>query len=107
MTLRLRILLALAPLGLLLIGLGIAGFLLLNRMGGGIDAILRENFVSVQAMYKLNEATERIDSSFQFALAGQEEDAVRQFEGNWKSFDDQFAIEANNITIHPIVDDLV
>ena len=107
MTLRLRILLALTPLGLLLIGLGIAGFLLLDRMGGRIDAILKENYASVQAMYQINEATERIDSSFQFALAGREEHAVKQFEANWKAFDEQFDVEAKNITIHPVEDDLV
>jgi len=107
MTLRTRILLSLAPLGLLLAGLGLAGFLLLERMGGSIDAILRENYASVQAMFRLNEATERIDSSFQFALAGREGDATKQFETNWKAFDEQFEIEAHNITIHPTEDQLV
>jgi signal transduction histidine kinase len=107
MTLRTRILLSLAPLGLLLVGLGVAGFLLLERMGGGIDAILRENYASVQAMFRLNEAVERIDSSFQFALAGREEDAAKQYEANWKGFDEQFEIEANNLTLHPVEDELV
>src|SRR5262249_50164747 len=77
MTLRTRILLALAPLGLLLTGLGIAGFLLLNHMAGAIDAILKENYESVQAMFRLNESIERIDSSFQFALAGREDAAEK------------------------------
>ncbi|HJZ55651.1 MAG TPA: ATP-binding protein [Gemmataceae bacterium] len=107
MTLRTRILLSLAPLGLLLAGLGVAGFLLLERMGGRINAILKENYESVQAMFRLNEATERIDSSFQFALAGREDDAFRQFEANWKKFDEQFGLEASNITIHPAEDELV
>jgi signal transduction histidine kinase len=107
MTLRTRILLSLAPLGLLLVGLGVAGFLLLDRMGGRIDAILKENYESVQAMFRLNEATERIDSSFQFALAGREAEAERQFEANWPAFDKQFEVEANNVTIHPIEDELV
>jgi signal transduction histidine kinase len=107
MTLRGRILLSLAPLGLLLVGLGVAGFLLLNRMGGRIDAILRENYASVQAMFRLAEATERIDSSFQFALTGREADAARQFEANWAVFDEQFEVEAGNVTIHPAEDELV
>src|SRR5262245_39915529 len=107
MTLRTRILLSLVPLGLFIIGLGIAGFLLLNRMGGRIDAILKENYGSVQAMFRLNEATERIDSSFQFALAGREDAAVKPFEDNWKAFDGQFDAEANNVTIHPTEDELV
>jgi signal transduction histidine kinase len=107
MTLRTRILLSLAPLGLFLVGLGIAGFLCLERMGGGIDAILKENYVSVQAMFRLNEAIERIDSSFQFALAGREREAVTQFDANWKAFDEQFDVETDNVTIHPAEDELV
>lgn len=107
MSLRSRILLSLAPLAVLLAALGVAGFLLINRMGGGIDAILRENYVSVQAMFRLNDAVERIDSSFQFALAGREGEALRQFDHHWKAFDEQFAIEAANVTIHPAEDDLV
>jgi signal transduction histidine kinase len=107
MTLRTRILLSLAPLGVLLAGLGVAGFLLLEHMGGRIDAILKENYQSVQAMFLLNEATERIDSSFQFALAGREAEATRQFEANWPAFDRQFEIESKNVTIHPVEDELV
>ncbi|HSQ57570.1 MAG TPA: histidine kinase dimerization/phospho-acceptor domain-containing protein [Gemmata sp.] len=107
MTLRVRILLSLAPLGLLLTGLGVAGYLLMERMGGRIDAILEENYESVQAMFRLNEAIERIDSSFQFAMAGREAEGAKQFAANWPTFDEQFEIEANNITIHPAEDELV
>src|SRR5689334_9809499 len=105
MTLRTRILLSLAPLGVLLAGLGVPGFLLLERIGGRIDAILRENYQSVQAMFLLNEATERIDSSFQFALAGREAEAAKQFDADWKAFDEQYAVEANNVTVHPVEDE--
>ena len=35
-------------------------------------------------MRDLNEALERIDSSFQFALAGREKDSCKQYEDNWK-----------------------
>jgi signal transduction histidine kinase len=107
MTLRTRILLSLAPLGVFLAGLGVAGFLLLERMGGSIDAILKENYASVQAMFRLNEALERIDSSFQFALVGHEGAAVKQFGENWGAFDEQFDVESHNVTIHPVEDELV
>lgn len=107
MTLRSRILLSLAPLALLLVALAVGGFALLDRTGGRIEAILRENYASVQAMFRLNDATERIDSSFQFALAGREADAIRQHEANWMRFDEQFEIEAGNITVHPMEDELV
>ena len=106
-SLRLRLLLAITPLTVLLAALGGVGFVMLDRTGGRIDAILRENYVSVQAMYELNEALERIHSSFQFALAAKEPEAIRQFARNWKRFDDQFEIELANVTIHPIEDELV
>src|SRR5260370_34113922 len=67
-TLRQRILLTLLPLLILLAVLGSAGILLLHRLGGSIDVILRENYESVVAMQDLKEALERIDSSFQFML---------------------------------------
>jgi len=111
MTLRTRILLSLAPLAVLLAGLGVGGFLLLDRMGGGIDAILKENYASVQAMFELNEALERMDSAYQFALVDRgpahEKAARDQFDANWAAFEGQFRIEENNITIHPAEDELV
>ncbi len=69
-SLRSRIFLTLAPLLVLLAVLGSAGAWLLYDLGGRIDVILRENYESVLAMQHLNEALERIDSSFEFALAG-------------------------------------
>ena len=84
LSLRRRILLTLAPLLLLLGAVGVAGVLLLHRLGGQADLILRENYDSVRAMFRLNEALERIDSSFTFALSGREEEARRQYRDNWK-----------------------
>ncbi|HKM52325.1 MAG TPA: HAMP domain-containing protein, partial [Isosphaeraceae bacterium] len=99
LTLRYRILLTLLPLLLVLIVLGTAGVVLLYRLGGGIDAILRENYDSVIAMERLNEALERIDSSFQFALSGQEEKAAEQYHSNWKPYHEALTLEQHNITL--------
>src|SRR3954451_21058028 len=99
LSLRRRLLLALAPLLVLLAGLGAAGVVLLNHVGGRIDAILRENYDSVRAMERLNEALERIDSSFQFALAGREGDARAAYRLHWGHFRDQLGVEQRNITL--------
>lgn len=99
LSLRWHIFLTLVPLLLLLIVLGGAGALLLLRLGGRIDAIMRENYRSVIYMELLNEALERIDSSFHIALAGREQDAHQQFTDHWKRFDENLEGERKNITL--------
>src|SRR5437763_9755693 len=99
LSLRRRILLTLAPLLALVAALGGAGVILLHRLGGRADLILRENYDSVRAMFELNEALERIDSAFQFALAGREDDARRQYHDNWPRYEDELRVEQRNITL--------
>jgi signal transduction histidine kinase len=99
LTLRHRILLTLVPLVLLLAALGGAGVVLLYRLGHQIDAILRENYDSVIAMERLNEALERIDSSFQFALAGRRAQAQEQYQRNWEPYLRNLRVEQSNITL--------
>ncbi len=72
---------------------------LLYRLGSRIDEILKENYDSVTYMRNLNEALKRIDSSFQFALAGREEDALNQYQKNWTSFEENLKAEQGNITV--------
>lgn len=109
MSLRTRILLALAPLVVLLAVFGAVGLRQLDRTGGRIDAILSENYASVRAMFQLNEALERIDSSFQFGLSSRvpERQAKEQFETNRAAFEEQFRFEESNVTILPVERDLV
>ncbi len=99
MTLRHRIIVAMIPLFALLLALGGTATFLIYHLGDRIDRILRENYDSVRYMRDLNEALERIDSSFQFTLAGREKDSFKQYEDNWKSFDDCVTNEQNNITL--------
>jgi signal transduction histidine kinase len=98
-SLHTRILLTLAPLLLLLAVVGSAGAWLLYHLGGRIDVILRENYASVIAMEDLNEAVERIDSSFQFALAGKEKKAKDQYRSNWEDYQRSLDDERRNITL--------
>ncbi len=99
LNLRQRIFLTLVPLLLLLMVLGGAGVVLLYRLGDSAKRILRENYDSVLAMERLLEALERIDSSFQFALAGRPDKAREQYAGNWPAYYDSLKIEQNNITL--------
>jgi signal transduction histidine kinase len=99
LTLRQRIFLTLLPLVILLAVTGSAGIALLHRLGGRIDVILRENYDSVLYMERLHEALERIDSSFQFALAGRSDMARRQYDEQWPVFDRYLKEEQGNITV--------
>jgi PAS domain S-box-containing protein len=103
-TLRRRVFLTLVPLLLLVAVLGSAGVILLLRLGSSANAILRENFDSVLAMQRLNEALERIDSSFQFAISGRHDKALlekarQQYQDNWATYLDNLKIEQRNITL--------
>ena len=97
--LRHRIFLTLVPLLLLLAVLGGAGVVLLYQLGNSTNAILRENYDSVIAMERLNEALERIDSAFQFALAGRPDKAHDQYAASWQEYDKALSSEQNNITL--------
>jgi PAS domain S-box-containing protein len=107
LSLRRRILLTIAPPLVLFAVLGAAGVLLVRELAYRIDAILRENYDSVKAMVGLNEALERIDSAYQFAMAGKETDARGMLESNWKRYDREMQEEKANVTIFPREPELV
>ena len=72
-SMRKRILIGLLPLFVLLLVIGIYAVSLFTKLGGAIDVILRENYVSIVAAQNMKEAAERMDSALFFTLAGQEE----------------------------------
>src|SRR5262249_38291125 len=86
--------------------LGGTALVLITRLGHRIEAILRENYDSVVAMVAMNEALERLDSSFTLAVLG-DENAARMYADNWKAFDEQLEVEKRNITILPREQELV
>ena len=99
MTFRRRILIAMVPLFVLLVALGMTGTYLIAHLGDQVGNILRENYDSVIFMRDLNEALERIDSSFQFALVGREEQSFEQYQENWKKYQECLDSEQHNITL--------
>ena len=98
-SLRHRILLTLLPLFVLMAVVGGYGAMLLYHVGSQIDSILRDNYDSVLYMEHLTESLERMDSSFQFALAGREETARRQFDANWQLYSGHLRDEQGNVTV--------
>jgi len=99
MTFRRRILIAMIPLFVLLVALGTTGTFLIYYLGKQVDDILHENYDSVVFMRDLNEALERIDSSFQFSLAGREEQSFDQYQENWNKYRECLDRERHNITV--------
>src|SRR5439155_17740514 len=97
MSLRYRLWLLFAPLLVLLAALGVGFVYSLGVVGNRIEDILRENYRSVEAMTGLNEAAERIDSSFQFALAGRP-GAKQQYDENWIEYRKHLDFEKANVT---------
>jgi signal transduction histidine kinase len=106
MTLRHRLLLPLAPSLLMLAVLGVAGVVLLDRISRRVNLILRENYDSVLAMVGLNEALERIDSSFTSALLG-DETAGDGYRRHWQEYERHLEAERRNVTILPREQELV
>jgi signal transduction histidine kinase len=103
--LRQRLLLTVIPPLVLLAAVGGAAAWLIHRLGNLSEAILHENYDSVIFMVRLNEALERIDSSFQFALAG-EPTSPDQYQDYWKTYRINLEREQKNITV-PGEDQLV
>ena len=99
MTFRRRILIAMVPLFVLLVALGATGTFLIYHLGDQVGKILTENYDSVIFMRDLNEALERIDSSFQFTLEGREEQSLKQYQANWEKYQDCLGKEQRNITV--------
>jgi signal transduction histidine kinase len=101
LSLRQRLVLTILPSLVLPATLGAIGIVLLGRVSNRIDDILHENYDSVVFMVGLNEALERIDSSFNYALLGRERKAKEDYDRNWVEYERNLAGEERNITIFP------
>ncbi len=97
MSLRYRLWLSFTPLLVLLAAFGGAAVHAFDLVGARIDRILEANYRSVEAMTGLNDSLERIDSSFEFAAAGQP-GAKDQYDAAWTAYRIHLEVERNNIT---------
>jgi len=108
-TLRSRLLIGITPLLLIMVGLGLWAVVMISRLGGNIDVILRENYRSVLAAQNMKDALERMDSAMLFAIGGQEGRARDQYREHRPAFEKNLAIEQGNITLpgeQELTDDL-
>lgn len=98
MTLRVKLLLAQAPIFSALILLAILQVWSVSAVGGAAQNILRENYRSVLAAQRMAESLERIDSSVLFRLAGQGDKGQLQLAMHRKRFESELQIAEGNIT---------
>jgi signal transduction histidine kinase len=98
-SLRRRLLRAIGVVGATLVLLCILSTAAVNRLGGAIGLILRENYTSVVACQEMNEALERQDSAALFAASGRSDIAASMFALHRAGFAKAFQREAHNITL--------
>jgi signal transduction histidine kinase len=98
MTLRIKLLLAQAPLAIAVVLLGVVSVGTLRSIGESSGHILMDNYQSVLAAQRMKEAIERIDSAAAFILAGREDLARPQADQNRKLFEEALSAQERNIT---------
>jgi two-component system, NtrC family, sensor histidine kinase KinB len=97
-TFRSKVLLAQAPLGLVLLTLGVISAWTIRSLGEHSSRILQDNYRSVLAAQRMKEAIERIDSGVLFILAGRPDAAERQIAHNVRVFTEELRVQKGNIT---------
>jgi NtrC-family two-component system sensor histidine kinase KinB len=97
--LRPKLALGFGGLLLVLLATGWQSIALLDRLGGSIDVILRENYRSVVAAQDMKEALERMDSGALFALTGESERGRRLIAEHRARFEEALAVERGNVTL--------
>ncbi|MCE0484395.1 MAG: ATP-binding protein [Methylacidiphilales bacterium] len=99
MTLNRRLFLGVVPLLIILLAVGAYAIFLFLKLGGAIDVILRENYRSVVACQKMNEAAGQMDSGLLFMLNGEEPKGKELFQQYAPVFRQNLDVEAHNITL--------
>lgn len=97
--LRTRLILGFIGMLAILLAVGVESITLLDELGGSIDVILRENYVSVIACGEMKESLERMDSGALFALAGEEEQGRTLVAEHRPKFEKALKTELGNITL--------
>jgi len=97
MSLRLKLLLALVPLGLALVVVGVSAVWSLAALGTESQLILSDNYRSVLAAQRMQEAIERLDRAALLLIVGRPKPAASI--GDWISrFEKELKVQEGNIT---------
>jgi len=97
-TLRGKLILAQVPLVLALGAVGLAGGLFTSQLGMSSQRILADNYRSVLAAQRMNDALERMDSATLFVVAGKRELGVAQVNLHRPRFEAELQVQEGNIT---------
>ena len=98
MTLRTKLLLAQAPLALVLGLLGVASVGTVSVLGRQSERILADNYRSVLAAQRMKESLERLDSAAIFRVANRADKAAPMEAPNRARFEQELDIQEHNIT---------
>lgn len=98
MTLRLRLLLAQAPLALALVLVGVMAVVTLARLGRSGQRILQDNYRSVLAAQRMSEQLERMDSAALFIVAGELERGQAQQAAQRQGLESELRLQEGNVT---------
>jgi len=98
MTFRTKVLLAQAPLGIALVLLAVLAVRTVTSLGAGAEAILKENYRSVLAAQRMNNALEALDRALLFYLTGHNQLDTVGMDKHIAHFAAELAVEEGNIT---------
>jgi NtrC-family two-component system sensor histidine kinase KinB len=98
MNLRTKLLLAQAPLGIVLALVCVLSVVMISSLGSHSQTILKDNYRSVLAAQRIKESIERMDSAALFFLAGQREKGVQQAAEYRPLFEAELKVQEGNIT---------
>ncbi len=94
-----RIFFGIAPILLLVAGVGIYAIVLFRSLGTKIDLLLKENYRSVVAGQQMKESLERMDSAAFFTLVGEDVRGRQLYQQNEPIFAQNLRIEEHNVTL--------
>jgi NtrC-family two-component system sensor histidine kinase KinB len=99
MSLRVKLLLAQAPLAVALLAVGILATVTVSSLGRHSDAILKDNYRSVLAMQRMQEALERMqDGATLLLISGAPGTTPEHAGAPRQQFESELRVEENNIT---------